>query len=177
VNNIWRTVYSAEAIKTVWILFLTAGPILLLWGFSLFFTPISSIFSTFLFGIFLVIFVTAIVKYSSQRVETHPDGVLIINTWNKEFVPWEMVDNICVAYKDVVSRYADGEIRPKPQVWGRLVANDNSLILFDLVRGPQRIVEIILVLKNNRKVCLDAIHRDIISILSDGKKYHDNIFS
>lgn len=165
---VWRTYYGARGIRAAWLIILFCTPMFTLWVLGV---ATQRSLSSFSFTLYLTIFVAAGVfvwRHANERVETHPSGIVIVNTWRTHRLRWEDIAGLVTKHRYVVVEDRKGNLYPSPDQWMNMVQKDETLMLFDMVRGPQEIVGIEITCVDGRRVKVDAISRRILKAISDG---------
>jgi hypothetical protein len=160
---VWKTVYSERGIHDAWMTTALTFPILLMWTVLPVFSERSAAGGV-AYAACVVLVPAVIWRYASVRVETHPDGVLVVNRWRSHFVPWAGVDKVEFVYRQV-------EL-PADTDWDAAVARDPSLVLFDMYAGPQQISMIALRMHDGWMLMVDTVSRRSLLAISDGERQY-----
>lgn len=162
----WVTVYSMKGYATAKRIAFLCLPILIAWGlFALFVAPTG-------FRFFTIIVVAALVgfvlwRHANTRVELHPQGVSIVNTWKTHNIAWYAISDVNVALRNVTFHDEFGGVEPIPEVWDMLLEEEPSLVLFDMWEGPQQIAELWVTLHDGTLLFIDANDRYTMKALAD----------
>lgn len=172
-HHVWKTYYGFNGIRIAWFLSVTALPVLALWYI------LTTMWghSDFGFFIWMALFgatCTMIWRSSGLRVETYPYGIRVVNMFKTHSVSWNEISGVMMLHKYIAVKDKNGMYDPPPERWGEMIKNNETLTLFDMVRGPQELTSIELVFRNGQpNLKVDAISRNVLSALTDGANaYH-----
>ncbi len=173
----WRTYYGARGIRASWLILFFCFPLATMWLIG-----ISTGHKTTAFSLLLNVAIFAAValfvwRHANERVETHPDGVIVVNTWKTLHIRWEDITGLTTRHRYIALQDKQGNLYPPPERWMSMVQRNDSLMLFDMVRGPQELTGIELVLADGSTVKIDALSRRILQAISDGSSQYQQTTS
>lgn len=160
----WKTTYSSRSFRTAAFLAVASLPLYVFW-ILLGALSEGRVVSTVAFFLSLGLTVFVIYRTMGERVETHPEGIVIVNLFKTHYIRWEEINDIHVACREVVKTLPNGQMEPPVEEWGTMVASDPKYMLFDMWAGPQEIRAMWVSLHNGDMLFIQAADRNVLDTL------------